>query len=147
MFQVWSLKIVQLILELLVDITPTSYITAAIVAFVQNIATYIVIKELPSIWFIRQCRTVIIITCLLISENLLSKSEKWGTLQTDETGRRQTAIINLIIKIAQANDLIFPPVIFPASILPEYETAVGQNYETVAFIEEKNSGYRNRNMK
>ena len=44
MFQVWSLKIVQLILELLVAGTPLSSITAAIVDFVQNIATYIVIK-------------------------------------------------------------------------------------------------------
>ena len=46
-------KIVQLIIELLVAGNPPSFITTAIVDFFQNIATYIVIKELPSILFIR----------------------------------------------------------------------------------------------
>ena len=48
-FNVWSLKIVQLILELLVSGNLPSSISAAIVTFVQNIATDIVIKELPPI--------------------------------------------------------------------------------------------------
>ena len=71
-FQVYSLKIFQLMLELLVDSTPPSYITAAIVDFVQKIATYIVIKELPSIWFIHQFRTLILITCQILAAYFLS---------------------------------------------------------------------------
>ena len=86
-FQVWYLKIVQLILGLIVAGTPLSSITAAIVDFFQNIATYIFIKELPSIWLIRQCQTVLLITYHIIAAYRLSKSEKWGTLHTDETGR------------------------------------------------------------
>ena len=43
-FQVWYLKIVQVIFELSVAGTPPSSITASIVAFVQNIKIYIVIK-------------------------------------------------------------------------------------------------------
>ena len=83
----WSLNIVQLILQLLVAGTHPSSITAAIVAFVQNISTDILIKELPPIWLILQCQTVLLITCHIIAAYCLSKSEKWGTLHTDETGR------------------------------------------------------------
>ena len=136
-FQVWYLKIVQLILGLIVAGTPLSSITAAIVDFFQNIATYIFIKELPSIWFIRQCWTVILIKFQLLPAYCLSKSEKWGTLQINGTGCWQTAIINLIIKISQANDHIFLPVLISASILPEYETTVGQHDAIVLFIKEK----------
>ena len=145
-FQVWSLNTVQLILELLVAGTHPYSITTDIVDFVQKISTYILIKELPSIWLIRQCQTVLLITCHIISAYRLSKSEKWGTLQTDGTGCWQTAIISFIITIYQENDYIFLPVIFSASILPEDETAVGQHDMIVSFIEEKNSGYRNGNM-
>ena len=68
---------------------------------------------------------------------------KWVTLHTDGTGRLQTAIINFIMTITQANDPIFLPVLFSASILPEDETAVVQHDVIVSFIEEKNSGYIN----
>ena len=63
----WSLNIVQLILELLVAGNYLSSITAYIVPFVQNIATDILIKELPSIWLIRQCQRVLLITCHIIA--------------------------------------------------------------------------------
>ena len=95
------------------------------------------IKELPSIYLIRQCQTVILITCHIITAYSLSKSEKWGTLHKDGTGRLQTGIISFIITIYQLNDPIFPPVIFSASILPEDETAVGLHDAIVSFIEEK----------
>ena len=88
-FQVWYLKIVQLILELLVAGTPPSSITAGIVDFFQNIATYMVIKELPSIWFIRQLRTVLLTTCQLLAAYHLTNLEKWGTLQKYGTGLRK----------------------------------------------------------
>ena len=130
----WSLKIVQLILELLVAGTPLSYITADIFAFFQNITTHVVIKELPSIWFIHQCQTVLLITCQLFAAYSLSESEKWGTLHKDGTGRRQTAIINLIITIAQTNDPILLPVLFSDYILPEDDTAVGQHDAIALFI-------------
>ena len=116
MFQVWSFKIVQFILELFVSGTPPSSIIAAIVNFDQNTATYIVIKELPSIWFIRQCRTVLLTTCQVLDAYRLSKSDKWVTFQTDVIVRRQIEIINLIIKIDQAYDPIFLPVIFFVSL-------------------------------
>ena len=145
-FQVWYLKIVQLILEMLVAGTPPSSITAAIIAFVQNGAIDIVIKELPSIWFIRQCRTVLLITCQLLDEYCISKLEKWGTIQIDVTGHLKTAIINLIITISQANDPTFLPVLFSVSILPKDETAVGQHDAIVLFINEKRVGYRNGKM-
>ena len=135
-FQVWSLNTVQLILELLVAGTPTSSITAAIVDFVQNIATYIVIKELPSIWFIHQFRTVLLIICQLLSRYRLSKSDKWGNFQKYGTVRQQTEMINVIITIPQENNPILLPVIFYVSIIPEDKTEVGQHDTIVLFIKE-----------
>ena len=70
------LKRVQIIPELLVAGNPPSSITAAIVSFVQNITTYVVIKELPSIFLIYRFRTVLLITCQLLAAYSLSKSEK-----------------------------------------------------------------------
>ena len=133
----WSFKIFQFIPELFVSGTPPSSIIAYIGYFAQNTATYFVIKELPSIWFILQCQTVLLTTCQLLSEYCLSKSDKWVTLQTDGIGRRHTEIINLIIKIDQANDPIFLPVLFSVSLLPEDEMMVGHHYAIVSFIREK----------
>ena len=70
------LKRVQIIPELLVAGNPPSSITAAIVSLVQNITTYVVIKELPSIFLIYRFRTVLLITCQLLAAYSLSKSEK-----------------------------------------------------------------------
>ena len=133
----WSLEIVQLILELLVAGTLPSSINSAIFAFVQNIATYIVIKEIPLIWFIRKFRTVLLIKCQILAAYCISKLEKWGTIQTDGTGHQKTAIINLIIKITQSNEPIFLPVLLSASVIPEYETTVVQYDVIVLFIENK----------
>ena len=54
-----------------------------------------------------------------------------------EQAFEKTQIINLIIKIAQENDRIFLPVLFSTSILPEYDTVMGQHDSIASFIEEK----------
>ena len=49
----WTLKIIQLILELLGAGTPPNSIGGSIVSSIKNIPPNIELKELPSIWFIR----------------------------------------------------------------------------------------------
>ena len=105
----WSLKIVQLILEQLVaGVAPVS-MGLSIVSFVRNICPNIkiAIKQLPSVWFIRQCRTVLLIVCQLLTAHRLSKSDKWGTMHTDGTARHHIDIINLIITILNDGGKVF----------------------------------------
>ena len=82
---------------------------ASIVSFVGNIAPNIKIdiKQLPSVWFIRRCRTVLLIVCQLLAAHRLSKSEKWGTMHTDGTARRQNDIINLVISVMEEGGMCF----------------------------------------
>ena len=76
--QRWVLRIVQLILELLVAGTPLASVNGSILAFVGNVASHIKVhvKVLPSIWFIRRCRTVLLIVSQRIAAHCLSKSDK-----------------------------------------------------------------------
>ena len=95
----WSLRIVQLILEELVAGVPPASMAAAITAFVKNIAPNIIIKKLPSVWFVRRCRTVLLIVCQILAAHRLSKATQWGTMHSDGTARRHVDIINLIITV------------------------------------------------
>ena len=135
----WSLRIIQLILELLVAGTPPSSINASIVAFVKNLAPHVKVKinHLPSIWFIRRCRSVLLIVCQLLAAHRLANSPKCGAMHSDGTGRRQTEIVNLVISAFQEGDPSFVPIVFSASILPEDGTADGIHESIITFLEEK----------
>ena len=134
-----SLRIVQLILELLVAGTPPASINRSILAFVGNMASHIKVhvKVLPSIWFIRRCWTVLLIVSQLIVAHRLSKSDKWGAMHSDKTGRRQVDILNLIITAMEDGDPSYVPILFSASILPENGTADNLHNSIINFIEEK----------
>jgi hypothetical protein len=135
----WSLRIIQLILELLVAGTPPSSINASIVAFVKNLAPHVKVKinHRPSIWFIWRCRSVLLIVCQLLAAHRLATSPKWGAIHSDGTGRRQTRIVNLIISTFQEGNPSFVPIVFSASILPEDGTADGIHESIITFLEEK----------
>ena len=121
--------------------TPPSSIGSVIVAFVQNIAPVkIRLQQLPSLSFIRRCRTTLKIVCQMMAAYRLSKAKRWGTLHTDGTSRRQIAILNLIITaLEDGNEDTTPkyePILFSASILPEDETAEAQHNAITDFVEE-----------
>lgn len=100
------------------------------------------INELPSIWFIRRCRTVLLIVCQLMSAYRLAKAEKWGQLNCDETKRHQTAYLNLVLSCVEESCEGLPPehkpILMSACILPEDESSEAQKDAIVAFIDEKN---------
>ena len=134
----WPMHIIQLILELLVAGVPPSSVNASIVAFVKVTAPHIkiLLEELPSIWFIRRCRTVLLTLCTLLAAHRLASAKKWGAFHSDGTGRRHLDIIDLTITIEEAvNEYV--PILFSASILPEDGTAESQHDAILTFIEEK----------
>ena len=135
----WSLRVVQLILELLVAGTPPASINASIAAFVGVITPHIEIKtnKLVLIWFIRRFHTVLLIVCQLLAAHRLSKSEKWGTMHSDGTKRHQVDILNLVITNIEDGDPNYVPIIFSASILLEDGTANSLHDSIINFIDEK----------
>ena len=134
----WSLRIVQLVMELLVSGTAPASVSDAIVAFVKNLAPDIKLRQLPSLSFIRRCRTILVITCQLTAVYRLAKAPKWGTIHTDGTSRRQVCILNLIITILEERgEPNFIPILASTSILPEDETAITQEDAIITFLEER----------
>ena len=105
--------------------------------FVKVIAPTITIKELPSESFIRRCRTILLIVCQMLAAYRVAKSPKIGTIHTDGTGRRQTAIMNLVATILENGSEDYFPVLLSASIIPEDETADCQHDAIIDFFEEK----------
>jgi len=134
----WSLKIVRLVIELLVCGTAPASVSDAVVAFVKNLAPQIQLRELPSLSFVRRCRTILVITCQLTAVYRLAKAPKWGTIHTDGTSRRQVAILNLIITILEnEGDPEYIPILASTSIIPEDETAVTQEDAILTFLDER----------
>ena len=135
----WPLHIIQLFLELLVAGVPPSSVNASIVAFVKVVAPHIkiVLEELPSIWFIRRCRTVLLTLCTLLAAHRLASAKKWGAFHSDGTARRHIDIIDLTITIQEEAVKEYVPILFSASILPEDGTAESQHDAILTFIEEK----------
>ena len=96
----WPVHIVLLICEYLVNGTPPSAVPAnlqsASAAFTGAEA-----KELPSVNFVRQCRTVCENLNLMFAGFRLGNARKWHEIFTDGTERRQVAMQNLVIGIME----------------------------------------------
>jgi len=119
----WPVHVVLLICELLVNGTPPSAIPANIqttsAAFTGAEAT-----ELPSINFVRQCRTVLQNLNETLSALRLGKADTWHQLFTDGTTRRQIAFQNLVIALMVDGKL--DPVIVSSCMILEDETSETQ---------------------
>ena len=63
------------------------------------------IKKVPSISYVRRCRTILRIVGETLASYRLAKAEDWEQLFTDGTSRRQSAIQNLIIGIKEDGQL------------------------------------------
>ena len=119
----WPVHVVLLICELLVGGTPPSAIPANIqtmsAAFTGAEAT-----ELPSINFVRQCRTVLQNINETLSALRLGQADTWHQLFTDGTTRRQIAFQNLVIALMVDGKL--DPVIVSSCMILEDETSETQ---------------------
>ena len=119
----WPVHIVLLICELLVNGTPPVAVPATIqttsAAFTGAEA-----NELPSVNFVRQCRTVLQTLNETLSALRLGKADTWHQLFTDGTTRRQIAFQNLVIALMEDGKL--DPVIVSSCMILEDETSETQ---------------------
>jgi len=119
----WPVHIVLLICELLVNGTPPSAVPANIqttsAAFTGAEAS-----ELPSVNFVRQCRTVLQNINETLAALRLGNADSWHQLFTDGTTRRQIAFQNLVIALMEDGKL--DPVIVSSCMILEDETSENQ---------------------
>ena len=95
----WPLWMLQVILESLANGTPPSSIPDNILSHLSIMNPDIKTKQVPSISYVRRCRTILRIVGETLASYRLAKAEDWEQLFTDGTSRRQSALQNLIIGI------------------------------------------------
>ena len=111
---------VLLICELLIiDITPTAI--PSIIYTIYETLTGVEATEVPSVSFIRRCRTVVQVVGETIAAWKLVDADSWHHIFTDATSRRQCAFQSLVVGILDKDGLL-DPVIFSSCIFLENET-------------------------
>ena len=105
----------------------------------------VVIEELPGVWFVRRCRTVLLIVEQLFSAYRLAKEEKWGQLNCDATQRHQSSYLNLVLScVEEFNEDLLPEqqeyvsILMSACIIAEDESAEAQKEAIIEFLNDKN---------
>ena len=116
----WPVHVVLLICELLVNgAKPTS--VRGIMQTTSSYFTGVEESELPSVNFIRQCRTVLQNLNETLAALRLGRAKTWHQLFTDGTSRRQIAFQNLVIALMEDGKL--DPVIVSSCMVVEDETS------------------------
>ncbi len=137
----WSHDIVQLIIELLVHGAPPSSIPGTFVSFIKVLSPSIKIKQLPSVWFIRRVRTIMLSIVEILAAYCLAKAITWGQLHTDMTTAYQTPFLNLLISYKDKDDdeecAVFKTLLISTCIFPVDESSLAQVEAITSFIEEK----------
>ena len=116
----WPVHIVLLICEMLVNGTPPTAVPANLQS-TQAAFTGVEATELPSINFVRQCRTGLQNMNEILSALRLGQAENWGQMFTDGTSRRQIAFQNMVIGLMEDGTL--DPVIVLSCMVLENETS------------------------
>jgi len=119
----WPVHVILLICELLANGTPPSAIPANIQT-TSAALTGAEATELPSIIFLRQCRTLLQTLNETLSSLRLGNADTWHQLFTDGTTRRQIAFQNLVIALMVDGKL--DPVIVSSCMILEDETSETQ---------------------
>ena len=96
----WGPVVTQLVVEMLANGTPPSAISANILSVCKLlIPDAPIIEELPSIRFVRGCRTVLLHLAKTLAAYEIASQEVFEQLFTDGTSRRQTEFQNVIIGV------------------------------------------------
>jgi hypothetical protein len=159
--QEWMPFIDKLIIELLCDRVPPTCIQLALVSVTKGEQTtcihmflillslhciltllstvvfpnHNVIRELPSLRHIRMCRTVLLRTTKTLAAYRLGNATSWKQLHTDETGRQQKQLVNVVINIVnEGGD--FKSICLSGSIIAEDSTAEEQSRAIIASFSE-----------
>jgi hypothetical protein len=90
-----------------------------------------IICELPSLRHIRNCCTLLLRTTNTLAAYQLGKERSWKQLHTNETGRQQKQLVNVVINIInESGD--FKSICLSGSIIAEDSTAEEQSRSIIA---------------
>ena len=96
----WKPQVDKLCIEMLANRTPPTCIQANIVAVAHTICPNMkIVEELPSLKHIRHLGTVLSQLTRTLAAKRLGDAKEWKQLHTDETGRRQINITNVVVGI------------------------------------------------
>ena len=107
----------ELIIDQLVKGTPPTSVNDNIKDFVCKFSPTTKIRELPSIWKIRQAPLVLLVIFQTMDAYRLSKANQWEPLFADATSQRQVIFQNFVISIEEGN--IYKPLLVSSCTLPE----------------------------
>lgn len=96
----WSPIVTQLVVEMLANGTPPSAVSANILSVCKLLFPGApIVRELPSIRFVRSCRTVLLHLAKTLAAYEIASTDVYEQLFTDGTTRRQTEFQNVIIGV------------------------------------------------
>jgi hypothetical protein len=120
----WPNWVIQLIIELLSHRTPPSCVSANILSVVSLICPDYssIIKDLPGVSFVRDCRSLLVVTTKTLAAYQLAKLKLFDQLCTDgSTDWRQFEIDNVVVGFLTNNG--YKTVVLDATIIPTNKTA------------------------
>ena len=120
----WPVWVVQLICELLVNGTPPASIPGNIQIMYETLFGEPT-DDLPSVNFVRSCRTVVEVMGETITALKLAKAPNWKQLWTDATTRRQIPFTALIIGLLGDDDKIDPVVVSSCIFMENEKSETG----------------------
>jgi hypothetical protein len=107
---------------MLANRTPPTCVTPNILSTVEMLfPNSTIIHELPSLRFVRSCRSILVHVTKTLAAYLIAKAEKFDEIFSDGTSRRQTAIQNLIVRFLTESG--FKTITLSTSIIAEEETS------------------------
>jgi hypothetical protein len=111
------------VVELLSHCTPPASVSANILSVVELlIPNLLIVKQLPSICFVRYCWTVLAHVSQTLAAYEIARADAIEQSYTDGTSRRQTAMQNFVVRILQ--DGGSRRITLSSCILSEDESAV-----------------------
>jgi len=132
----WLPHVDKLILEMHANRTPPTCIQANIYAMARAICPdYDVVRELPSLKHIKGLRTVLALCTKYLAAIQIGNAKEWKQLHTDETSRRQTSIVNIVMGLLTKDDEL-RTVCLTGSLLCEDGTAESQSKAIIAEFRE-----------
>ena len=127
---------------MLVNDTPPESIGPNVASHIALISPEVKFNELPSVSYIKECRTILRILGETLTSYRLAKAKDWAQLFTDGTSRRQVALHNLIVSVIE-NEEIKPP-IFSSAIILEGENSEQQQEAILNMIKRCGEKFKRR---
>ncbi len=132
----WLPYVDKLIIEMLANRTPPTCVQANLYAMAKVIMpNFEVIKELPSLRYIRNSRTTLWLVTKTLAAYQLGKAKDWKQLHTDETSRCQTSLVNVVMSYLMEDDE-FRTICLNSAIIAENVMASSQSRAIIGSFQE-----------